>query len=201
MTLPDCSAAGLANSALAIGALGGFEPVVQDALVPTFYASCVGCQPTEAAMAATDGVTLLGALQRAVTAGFDVGQPTPLFPATGPVATNRASLAHAMDQFGGAYVGIRLYERDMEMLAVWDADGSDPGALVGRHCVFLWDFLGLGDQQTGRMATWGAFQTFTWRWLASRLDEAHALFFRQLAPAQASAVDEDRLAAEIKSAT
>ena len=132
--LPDCTAAGLANSASAVAAVSGFGMAINPDLVPSFYAGCVQCEPTLEAMAATDAM---------------------------------ARLRHC-------YLGIRLYEADMEMPNVWDIGPSD-GSLIGRHCVVGWDFTGLASQSTVRLATWGRWQPATWRWLISRLDEAYAL--------------------------
>jgi hypothetical protein len=193
--LPDCSAAGLANGMLAQGALGGIEPVVLDGLVPTFYAGCVGVPATFEDMAATEGAVLLDVLQRQARGGFDVGEPVPLFGFAGTVPTDRASIAHCMAEFGGCYVGVDLYERDMEGAPTLDDDGVQPsGALVGGHCMWLWDYLRLDDRATGRAATWGTRQPFTWRWMMARIREAHGVWWRQLMPAVPTALDEARLA-------
>lgn len=197
--LPDCTAAGLANAALAVSALAGFQCAIDDALVPAFYAGCVGCGPTEADMAASDGAVVLDVLTRQATQGFDVGDQVPLVALNGTLPLNRIAIATCMADLGVAYLGIDIYERDMDSVSagdVLDDDGRDPGALLGGHCVVVWDYRGLGDTSTGRIATWGKLQPFTWRWMKSRLREAHGLYWRQLAPAMASAVDKDRLAAE-----
>ena len=72
-TLPDCTAAGLANAAGMVAALNGFSLAIDPARVPAFYAGCVGCAPTDAAMAATDGAVMLDVLTRQAVEGFDVG--------------------------------------------------------------------------------------------------------------------------------
>ena len=193
--LPDCSAAGLANGMIAQGALFGVEPAIQDGLVPAFYADCVGVPPTFEDMAATEGAVLLDVLQRQARGGFDVGQPAPLFGFAGTVPTDRVSIAHCMAAFGGCYVGVDLYERDLEGAEILDDDGvQPPGAFQGGHCMWLWDYLRLDDRATGRAATWGVLQPFTWRWLAARIREAHGIWWRQLMPAMPTAIDEARLA-------
>jgi hypothetical protein len=181
---------------LAVGAVGGFEPVIDDALVPALYAAVVGCQNTQVAIRATAGARLLDALSWQERHGFDVGQQVPLVAISGIVPVGRLQVARCVADLGGAYVGIDLYERDMEMPVTWDDDGRDPGAMVGGHAIWVWDYTGLTDTNTGRVATWGALQLFTWRWLMKRIREAHGLFWRQLAPAMESAVDVERLAAE-----
>ena len=95
---------------------------------------------------------------------------------------NATAIAQAIDKLGHAYLGVTLRERDMQMPAVWDFQpGRDDGKPVGGHCIVGLDFTGLGDDDTIRMATWGQFQPATWGWLQRRLDEAHALVYRQLA--------------------
>jgi hypothetical protein len=178
--LPDCTAAGLANGALAVSALAGYEMAIDDAKVPLFYASVVGCQPTEEAMAATDGAVILDVLQRQATGGFDAGGQTPLVALAGTLQLNRIALAQAMASLGIAYLGVDLFERDMEMPDVWDDDGRDPGALVGGHCLDSFDYTGLADDRKVRLATWGRMQPATWRWLDSRVREAHGLLWRQI---------------------
>lgn len=179
--LPDCTAVGLANAARAAGALADFEPAIDDVKVPAFYAVCIG-KPgaTDAELEATDGAMLLDVLERQASAGFDVGEQAPLVGSFGTVSTSsRIALALGMAH-GAGYWGVDLYERDMELPPVWDDDGSSPGALVGGHCIIAWDYAGLGDGQTVRVGTWGAWQPATWRWVHARLREAHSVSWRQL---------------------
>lgn len=184
-TLPDCTAVGLANAARAVAALNGFGLVVESDLVPPFYAGCVGCAATHPAMAATDGAVILDVLTRQAALGFDVG-PQSLVGLHGTVALNRPALALSIAQLGVGYWGVTLHERDMEVYgqAPWDVQpGRDDGAAVGGHCVIVFDYTGLGDQDTVRLGTWGMWQPATWAWVAARLDEAHGLVWRQLARA------------------
>jgi len=196
---PDCTAAAIGNLIIAAGALNGFDPVVEDASIPAFYAAVAGIADTPASLAASDGVVLLSALERASHQGIDVGQQQRLFPFIGTVACNRYAIAHTMAEFAAADLGIRLYERDMECVAagkVLDASGSDPGALVGRHSLLTWDYTNLGDAGYVSLVTYGTVRVWigTWRWLAARTDEAHGVYFRSLMPAALTAVDEARLA-------
>jgi hypothetical protein len=80
-----------------------------------------------------------------------------------------------MCRLGGAYLGIVLHDRDMQTVGqTWDIGlrGSSP---VGGHCVVGWDYTGLGDADTVRLMTWGAWQPATWRWLEARVEEAWGL--------------------------
>ena len=178
-TLPVCSAAGLLNYALAVEVLntGGDLAIADDVELP-FYAGCAGCAAAPEAIAATDGVQLITALRRFGRTGFPIGALGPL---TGDVAridvSDLAAVAIALARSGAFYAGIDLYQRDMDTppSVPWDDDGSDHGALVGGHCVVLWDYLALGDTNTGRLATWGDLQPFTWRWWKARAREAYEL--------------------------
>ena len=198
--LPDCSAAGLTNAAGMVAAINGYTLAIDADKVPPFYAACVGCDPTDAAMEATDGAMLLDVLQRQLQSGFDVGEQVPLIGLHGTLPLQRSVIANAMCRLGHAYLGVTLLERDMEPAVVWDVQpGRDDGAVVGGHCVVGWDYGGLGDGDTLRLATWGGWQRATWQWLAARLDEAHALVWRQLAAASGAdiGVDADALAADL----
>ena len=177
---PDCTAAAIGNVILAAGALNGFEPVVVDDRIPAFYSACAGVANTPAAIMATEGVRLLSALQRAAHQGIDVGQQVPLYPFVGTVPCNRLAIAHTTGRFVCCNLGIRLYERDEEAAGVLDADGSDPGALVGRHSLLTWDWTSLGDAGLVRLITYGTIWIVTWRWIAARIDEAHGLRYPQL---------------------
>ena len=197
-SLPDCTAAGLANAAGMVAALNGYQLTVDPTLVPPFYAACVGCAPTEAAMAATDGAVVLDVLRRQATQGFGVG-PQELVGLFGTLPS-REAIASAVASLGHAYLGVTLHQADMdafEAQGTWDT-GND-GPVVGGHCVVIWDYEGLGDGDTVRVATWGALQSATWRWVQTRLDEAYALVWRQLAGADGSdiGVGVDALEAEL----
>jgi hypothetical protein len=201
--LPDCSAAGLANAAGMVYAINTrSELAINPDKVPLFYAQCVGCEPTDAAMMATDGAVLLDVLMRQWQSGFDVGLPVKLVGIPGVLPLKRPVLASAMTRLGHAYLGVTLLERDMEQAAVWDVQpGRDDGAVVGGHCLVGWDFGGLGDGDTIRLATWGGWQPATWQWLAARLDEAHACVWRGLAANTGVdiGVDADALEATLQS--
>jgi hypothetical protein len=185
-TLPVCTVAGLANGMLAVSALSNWQVLIQDAMIPPFYASVVGCANTEAAIMATSGANVLDVL-KAQLGGFDVGLQDPTVGLFGTLLpTNRAAIANAMDVLGFAYVGVNLYERDMDVAGAgqaWSDGASDPGGLIGGHLIILWDYLGLADDAMGRAATWGTLQPFTWGWLRARIQEAHGLAWRFLGTA------------------
>jgi hypothetical protein len=177
-TLPDCTAAGLANAADAQAALNGLGAVNIDAQhVVDFYADCVGCT-VPAELAATDGARELDVLSYQAQKGFDVGLPAPL---VADCATfdpqNRNLLANAMAYLGSGYLGVALAMADQAT-----AGDATPGSW-GLHCLVCWSYSGLGDADVVTLATWGGLQRATWRWVASRIEEVHAVIFRDLVSA------------------
>ena len=185
--LPVCTCAALANAALAMSALNGFQTLIVDAAVPAFYAACLGMPGASAAeLAGTDGAVAMDVLRRQITAGFDVGQETRLVALFGTVPLDRARLAAGIARLGVGYWGVRLHARDMDAagsIVPWDDDHRDPGPVEGGHMLNGWDYTGLGDTDLVRLATWGGFKAATWRWVEARLDEAYGLIWRQLARA------------------
>ena len=181
-TLGNCTAAGLANAALAFAlARSGFAPVIEPDKVVDFYALCVGNPPD---LVAAEGCVELDVLTRASTDGVDFGQQVPLGLTYGVAdPKDRSEIAHITLTYGSAYIGITLTERDMDTIAAggsWDDDGSDASPPAGGHCLLVWDYLGLKDTDPVRLATWGQLQTATWRWLGRRLVEAYAISWPQL---------------------
>lgn len=180
--LPDCTCVGLANSARATAELNGFDIALDPAKVPEFYASVVGCAPTLAAMEASDGAVLLDVLNKQEACGFNIG-PESLVAGWKPiVAKSRSDLALCMEHFGVAYIGVTLYDRDMDTVGqTWEyQDGQSDGNVDGGHCVVLWDYAGLSDTSIVRIGTWGAWQNATWAWVQNRIDEAYGLVWPQL---------------------
>ena len=204
-TLPYCTAAALANAALAVSALNGFETALDDAAVPSFYAACIGMPgATATQLAVTQGAIALDVLARQLTDGFDVGQAAPLSGLYGVLALAPSALATALAHLGPGYWGVTLTARDMdnaESAAPWDDDGStDPGPVAGGHMLMAWDYAGLAETDTLRLATWGRFKSATWRWVRRRLDEAYGLVWRQLSTVSGTdlGVDVARLEAELR---
>lgn len=184
--LPDCTVAGLANAATASAlALGAAPPMINAVAIPTFYARAIG-QPaaTNAQLAATDGAVMLDVIELAATSGFDVGEQVPLVPSFGTAQTTKAAVASVTADLGAGYLGIRLYQRDMDMIGQgpWTAAVADSGDAVGGHCLLSWDYASLNDDGLVRLATWGILQPAAWEWLIERLDEVHGLVWPQCVP-------------------
>ena len=202
--MPDCTAAGLANSIRQVASLNGWEPVIREDRVLEFYAACAGVSPTPAAIAASHGAQLVDVLARQARTGFDGGGQTPFVGLYGRLSNERSALARAVAGLGHAYVGVTLHERDLEMAAIWDVqDGRDDGAVANGHALTLWDYTGLADGGLVSLGTWGAWQPATWGWIEARLDESYALVWRQLAHSDGTnmGVDADVLAADLSRMT
>lgn len=198
--LPDCTTVGLLNAARMVAALNGYQLAAHEDRCKAFYAEVVGCEPTDAAIAATDGVWCLDVLKRQATRGFDVGLQTELVALFGRLPETKPMLANSIAHLGHAYLGVLLHERDMEGRPVWDVQpGRDDGEAVGGHLIVAWDYLGLGPNQTVRMATWGHWRPATWAWVTSRTEEAYGLVWRQLIGSDGRhlGVDADDLAAQL----
>ena len=172
--LPTCSIAGLMNSARMWGLESHFDLVSVEANLLAFYASLAGCADTEAAMAATDGLVLLDVLQRAHDSGFDCGEQAPLVPQFAVIELGAAALKDAIYVNGSAYIGVMLYEADVEPGAKWMGGTAKAGAKVGGHCVVPWNYT----PDSYGIATWGGTTQADPEWLASRIEEAYALTWR-----------------------
>ena len=203
-TLNNCTAAALGNTALAVGALDGFLPIVTGLAVRTFYAATGGYIPGQPA---TDhGAVLTRVMAYQARSGFHTGADL----LTGPWATfdpqDRRMHALAMETFGVGNIGVALSLADIAQAqagAPWDTTpvsgyDSTPGS-AGLHDLLTWDYAGLGDTDLIRLPTWGGFQKATWRWLLRAAVEAHVLAWRPLlktAGANWTGVDYAAMAAE-----
>lgn len=189
-TGPTCTVAGLANSAIAQGVVRSAPPVIADGAPQALYATVIGMPgATEAQIDATDGAVAMDILDFAAVNGFDVGGQAPLVPIQRfPIWNTREAIAGAMcdERTVVAYLGIRLYQRDMDTIGQGPltAAVADSGALLGGHVLLSWDYpVGLRDDNLTTLITWANRQPASWTWLMERLDEAHALEWPQLARA------------------
>lgn len=188
-TIGDCTAAALANAARGFSlAHGGPDIPIDPAAVVAFYAACCGVPDTPDALAQTEGSVMSDVLARQARDGYDIGEQTALVGTYGtiPVA-NHQQVANAIALLGGAYLGVDLAVAD-QTADVWDTDtpGDQTPGSWGGHALMAWGYDGLGPTDQVMLGTWGMWQPATWRWVASRAVEAHAVIWHQLVPAGAS---------------
>jgi hypothetical protein len=190
----DCGLAGIANGASAEAALQGYALGIGVERVLAFYGR-FGYRPDDPK---TDqGVVLTDVLANQAQQAFYAEDQLPL---TGPYATidphDRAMLARVMDQVGWVYGGVSLAKAD-QVADVWDtntpASAGDPTpGSWGGHCALPLYHTGFDDTDLVYFGTWGREHPATWRWVESRLAEAHAIIWRPIA-----GVDNDRLCADL----
>jgi hypothetical protein len=194
-----CTAAGLANVARAQAALGRFEIAIPTEKTVAFYSQSTGYDPNNAN--SDQGGVEVDVLASAARDGFDIGEQTKLFPIWGSVDSgdlNGIRLVAA--ELGPVYLGVALAMAD-QMEGTWDtttAGDQSPGSWGG-HCLLLWSYDGIQPDSTVTLLTWGTTQKATWRWLQSRMDEAHAVVFRQLRKANTLGMDYDKMEADCAS--
>lgn len=177
--LPDCTAAALANHLAATTALMGYAPAIVPALVPKFFAACIGKpNATIDELALTDGAVALDVLQFALANGFQLDEQAPYMPTHEVVdVSDRMLLAHSI-AINAGYWGVALTQRTVRAFQtndIWDDDGSDHSGIVGTHMLTAWDYSGFEDDDLVTLATWGEEQKATWRWVEHNLDESYAL--------------------------
>lgn len=172
--LPNCTAVGLANCARAFAVLNGFAIGIPTDKVVSFFGEAGGT---------ADGAVELDILGYQRQHGFGTGDQTRL---VGDFATftpaDRGLFANAMAKCGALYLGVDLALADQDMTRTWDTStpGDQDAGSWGGHCLVAWDYTGLGDKDTVRLGTWGAWMDATWAWLEARCAEAHVLIWHQL---------------------
>jgi hypothetical protein len=191
--LGDCTAAGLANVARAQARLGGITLTIPTEKTVAFYSQSTGYDPANANSDA--GGVEVDVLADAARQGFEIGQQTPLYPLWGSIDRQDLNgIRLVASEIGPVYLGVALALAD-QADGVWDTDsgGNQQPGSWGGHCLLLWAYDGIEPDSLVTLITWGAAtQRATWRWVQSRMDEAHAVTFRQLRKAGTLGVDYDR---------
>lgn len=168
---PTCVLDGLINLAFQVNVINnGTALVTADDAVPRAYGALAKCEPTLAAIEATDGLVIADVMAWQARDGFDIGQQAPLTGLAGVLPNDPTVLADAVRRLGGALLGVRLYQQDMDDFA----DGLDwmspaAGPIVGLHAMTWWD---MRSPKMALGSTWGRLQFFSLPWLVARLDEA-----------------------------
>ena len=196
----DCTWAAVGNAILAQWALFRVAEKLPDASAVTMY-------QRQARYVLGNDATDLGANEVDVLTwqaqhGFDGGQQA-------PYAGLWANLPR--DDWNGqrvamARLGVCYYAVDLAMAdqtpGTWDtntAGDQTPGSW-GAHAIIGWSYGGTSDTDTVTLITWGAPQRATWRWLRSRVVEAHMLVHPQISGADrltGCGIDRDMLAADV----
>ncbi|WP_308721354.1 hypothetical protein [Komagataeibacter xylinus] len=190
--LGDCTAAGIGNHIRATAALAGYQVAVDTPDAVRFYALSTGYVPGNPA---TDhGGVEVDVLTTAAQRGYALARQT-LFPLWGTLEpADLNAVRNVTAGLSAAYLGVQLAVADMWTDAagnpppLWDtpapaARGDPTPGSAGGHCLLLWDYTGTADTDVVTLLTWGTRQKATWRWVRSRLMEAHGLAWRQLLPA------------------
>ncbi|GBR09555.1 hypothetical protein [Gluconobacter frateurii] len=179
--LGNCSAVGVGNSIRATAALNGFQVSVREADAVAFYSASTGYVPGDEA---TDlGGDELSVLTHASRQGFSLASQT-LFPVFGTADfEDLNAVRNVIAGMDCSYAGFALAKAD-QAAGVWDTQtaGDQTPASWGYHCGLIWSWDGTADDDLVTILTWGMEQKATWRWVRSRLTEAHGLLWRQLLP-------------------
>jgi hypothetical protein len=173
-TLPTCPIAGLINSLRAWAQEQGFDLPTDDNLLLELFAAIAGCDPTPAAIAATNGLVLQDVLEYVQVHGFRIDSQNVVeldFAAIDP--SDEAAIKDAINQKGSAYLGITLFEADVTPgVTVWRGTSASAGAEVGGHCIVPPKYR---TASTYDSATWGELIDTDHDFLMSRLVEAWAI--------------------------
>jgi hypothetical protein len=164
--------AGLVNAARAWAmAFHGFDLVINEDALLGVYSAINGCAATQPAIAATDGLEMLDVLEYVSVHGLDVGQQARLmldFARIDP--TDDQAIREAINAVGAAYLGVTLYQNDVNPDAPWN--DAPAGDVVGGHCIAPCNYP---DADSYTTATWGEWMPSTRGWFAPRIDEAYRL--------------------------
>jgi hypothetical protein len=179
--LSDCTWVGIANAARGMALLNGFGVDIPTDRVVAAYSASTGYDPANPA--SDQGAVELDVLGYQLAHGFDTGGQVPLvadFATFDPA--DRATFASTLARVGPVYLGVDLAAADLDTSQTWDTatPGDQTPGSWGGHALVAWDYTGLGDTDVVRLATWGMLLPCTWRWLQSRVEEAHVLIWRQL---------------------
>jgi hypothetical protein len=194
----DCTAVALANCARAAAALRGDKQfAISTADVICFYEQSTGYVWGEPQ---TDrGGVIASVLAYQAAHGFPVDH-TKIKGAWGTFdPRDRNLMGVAIDVVGSVDLGVALADADKAM-TIWDtnspASAGDPApGSWGGHSLMIFAYTGLGDTDLVELGTWGEWQRATWRWIDSRVQEAHAIAWRRFG-AMLPGLDFDRLLAD-----
>ena len=187
--LGDCTSAGIGNHIRATSALGGFQTAITTAQAVAFYSRSTGYVPGDPGT--DNGGVEVDVLTCAQRDGYALANQI-LFPLWGSAEPSDLNgIRNITAGLSAAYLGVQLAtadiweDQDGNLPPVWDtespADHGDPTpGSAGGHCLLLWEYAGTADTDLVTLLTWGSLQKATWRWVRSRIMEAHGLAWGQL---------------------
>lgn len=173
-SLPTCGIAGILNYLRAwTQQKHGFDLPENDQLMLDLYAAVYGCDPTQDAIAATDGLVLIDVLEHIQAHGFRIdSQNIVELTYTSIDITDIGAIKDSIDKTGGAYLGVTLYEADVVPgLLAWTGSIAATGPVAGGHCTTAKDYTRTGMND----ATWGELMPTEDAWLLPRLNEAFSI--------------------------
>lgn len=172
---PNCTLASLAECAIGDAALQGYSLIVAPGAPLAEYCK-VEKIPDDVAAQNSNGAVMSNVLAYQAAHGYDIGNQV-LYCTSKTIDLDRNSLALGLDQIGTLWMGVTLYQADMDAVTdgkIWDVvPGVNYGEPIGGHAMCAWDYDGLGDTDTLRWVTWGQYVKVTWRWVHARMSEAH----------------------------
>jgi hypothetical protein len=178
----DCTAVGLVNSANALQAMNRSSLPATDQDAVDFYEQSTGYSPAD--LTTDKGGVESDVLGYAVKNGIMIGQQR-LMPIFGTFdESNQNNLALCTTGLSSTYLGLQLALADQQTIgSVWDTTtpGDQTPGGWGGHCALLWAYDGLAPDSLVRILTWKTQQRATWRWVMSRITEAHGVLWPQLA--------------------
>lgn len=181
---PDCTAVQVANSIKSFSTLfADYAYSVPQANILNLYSNVVGCDPSLNAILQTDGAVYLDIIGYVRQHGLVITDQLLAVPSLAVLDNSVSQLALATELYGCANIGIRIYEQDEQAIAtgaLLDEDGTDPGALQGRHMTMTWDYASLAPTGHWRINLYGTLGACTTRWLQARVDESYAQIWRNL---------------------
>lgn len=203
--LGNCTAAGIANAIRAQAALGGFQCNITELDTIAFYSCSTGYDPLKPGT--DEGGVETEVLKYQSQHGFHGEAQTDYDGLWGNVeAQDLNMLRVVMARLGVGYLGVNLALADQQD-GTWDTDtpasfGDPTPGSWGGHCLLAWDYTGTNDTDIVRLVTWGALKSATWRWVKSRMEEAHGLYHPQMFNALGrnfAGIDRDKLASDCAS--
>ena len=194
-----CTWVAVSNAIRAQWAMLGLQGAIDTTAALRAYSRSSGYKPGDAA---SDTGEFETTVLREQAIGYEAGGPGPycgLYGSIHPDDWNAQRLV--MSRLGAVYLGVNLALAD-QAGGVWDTNtpGDQRPGSWGGHACLAWSYSGTEDTDLVMLATWGTLVPCTWRWLRSRVEEAHMLVHPQIVGPDrltGAGIDRDLLAADM----